>query len=112
MEMLVDELDGGVTSVALRGRLDTAGAGLIDLKFSVLAGARRALVVDLSGVSFLGSLGIRTLMVGAKTVASKGGKMVLLAPLPEVASVLKTARIDLLIPVLYERDAAIAAVSP
>ena len=34
MEMDVEEIEGGITNVVLRGRLDTAGAGAIDLKFT------------------------------------------------------------------------------
>jgi anti-sigma B factor antagonist len=110
MEMQVEELDNGVTNVVLRGRLDTVGAGVIDLKFNVIAGSKRAIVVDLSEVDFLASLGIRVLVIGAKAVKNKGGKIVLLSPDENVHSVLKTAGIEQLIPVLFDRDAAIAAV--
>jgi anti-sigma B factor antagonist len=111
MEMTVEELDGKVTKVVLSGRLDTAGAAQIDLKFSTIAGARRAIVVDMAGVSFLASLGIRVLLIGAKAAASKGGKLVLLSPDPNVVAVLKSARIDTLIPVLHDLNEAVAAVA-
>ncbi len=111
MEMRVEELEGSVTKVVLSGRLDTTGAGKIDLKFSTIAGARRAIVVDMSGVTFLASLGIRVLLVGAKAASSKGGKLVLLSPDPNVVAVLKSARIDTLIPVLFDINEAIAAVA-
>lgn len=111
MEMLVEELDGNVTKVVLAGRLDTTGAGQIDLKFSTIAGARRSIVVDMSGVSFLASLGIRVLLIGAKAVASKGGKIVLLSPDANVVAVLKSARIDTLIPVVYDLNEALSAVA-
>ncbi len=110
--MLVEEWDGGVTSVVLRGRLDTIGAGKIDLKFSAVAGAKRAIVVDLSSVDFLASLGIRVLVLGAKAVRNKGGKVVLLSPDENVHSVLKTAGIQEIIPIVFDRSAAIAAVQP
>jgi anti-sigma B factor antagonist len=111
MEMQVEELEGGVTNVVLRGRLDTVGAGVIDLKFNVIAGAKRAIIVDLSGVDFLASLGIRVLVMGAKAVRNKGGK-VFFSPGENVSSVLKTAGIDQLVPVMFDRSAAIAAVRP
>jgi anti-sigma B factor antagonist len=110
MDMQVEELDGGVTNVMLRGRLDTVGAGAIDLKFSAVAGSKRAIVVDLSGIDFLASLGIRVLVMGAKAVRNKGGKLVLLSPDENVHSVLTTAGIEQLIPILFDRPAAIAAV--
>lgn len=111
MEMNVEELDGGVTLAVLRGRLDVAGASAIELKFNATAGARRALVVDLSGVSFIASMGMRLLLIAGKTAAAKGGKMALLAPPPDVASVLRTAGIDTVMPICGARDAALAAVA-
>jgi anti-sigma B factor antagonist len=112
MEMQVKELDGGITNVVLRGRLDTVGAGAIDLNFNVIAGAKRAIIVDLSEVDFLSSLGIRVLVMGAKAVKNKGGKLVLFSPGENVSSVLKTAGIDQLIPVMSDWPAAIMAVKP
>jgi len=53
---------------------------------------------------------MRMLLIGAKTMASKGGKMVLLAPVADVAAVLKTARLDSLIPIYDQRDVALAEI--
>jgi hypothetical protein len=39
--MSTEDLPGGAALVALRGRLDVAGAGAIELKFNATAGARR-----------------------------------------------------------------------
>jgi anti-anti-sigma factor len=108
--LIAQELDGGITNVVLRGRLDTNGAGSIDLRFSAVAGARRAIVVDLSGVDFLGSLGIRVLLTGAKAVQRKGGRLVIVTPIGMVSTVLKMAGIEDLIPIFRQRDLAIAAV--
>jgi anti-anti-sigma factor len=112
MDMIVDELTGGVTKVALRGRLDTLAAEAVDLRFSVIAGAKRAVVVDLSDLEFLASLGIRVLLTSAKAVQRKGGKLAIVAPEGNILMVLQTAGIDTLIPIFGESDAAIAAVGP
>ncbi|HVA13176.1 MAG TPA: STAS domain-containing protein [Stellaceae bacterium] len=111
MEMTVEELEGGVTLAVLRGRLDVAGAAAIELKFNATAGAKRALVVDLSGVSFIASMGMRLLLIAGKTVKAKGGKMALLAPAAEVDAVLRTAGIGGIIPICAARDAALTAVA-
>jgi anti-sigma B factor antagonist len=110
MDMNVEEVDG-VTLAVMSGRLDIAGASAIELKFNALAGARKALVVDLSNVSFVASMGIRLLLIAGKTVTAKGGKMALLAPVPEVEAVLKTAGIASIIPICAARDAALATVA-
>jgi len=90
--------------------LDIVGAGAIDLKFSTVAGSKRSIVVDLSALEFLASLGIRVLVMGAKSVRNKGGKLVLLSPQGDVNAVLTTAGIDEIIPIVFDRADAIAAV--
>jgi anti-sigma B factor antagonist len=110
MEIQIEDLNDGVAMVTLRGRLDMTGAGLIDLKFSTIAGSRRSIVVDMSAVDFLASLGIRVLVMGAKAVRNKGGRLVLLSPQEDVKSVLTTAGIDEIIPIVSDRADAIAAV--
>ncbi len=112
MEMEVEELGGEVTNVVLRGRLDSAGVDAIDLQFKAVADAKRAIVVDLSQVNFLTSRAIRMLVIGARAVTNKGGKLVLLSPNEWVSFVLQAAEIEQFIPVMLDRSAAIAAVRP
>ena len=107
----IEQLAGGVTKVRLKGRLDIAGAAEIDLRFNTVAGAQRAVIVDLSMVDFLASMGIRTLITGAKAIKGKQGKMVVLAPDGNVERVLVSSGTNLLIPILHDEQAAIAAVA-
>jgi anti-anti-sigma factor len=76
-----------------------ATVGAIDPKFNGTAGAKRAVVVDLSNVAFKASLGIRLQVMGAKTVTGKGGKLVILSPDQNVRTVLEIAGIEKLIPI-------------
>ena len=108
MELTTTDLDNGVTKVLLSGRMDIEGATAVDLRFSVLAGSKKKLLVDLSNVSFMASLGIRTLMMSAKAMANKGGKMVLLSPQPNVEKVLETTGVNTVIPVVRDMAAASA----
>ena len=112
MEMQVEELEGGVTNIALCGRLDSAGTDAIERPFNAAVGAKRAIVVDLSQVSFLTSRGIRMLVFGARAVTNKGGKIVLSSPNEWVQFVLRSAEIEQFIPVVLDQSAAIAAVRP
>jgi anti-anti-sigma factor len=104
-------LPGGVTKIILDGQLDIQGALAIDLRFNVLTGSHKAVVVDLSAVGFIASIGIRTLLTGAKTVQSKGGKLVLFNPTAAVEKVLKVTGVDTLMPIFADFDAAVKAVS-
>jgi hypothetical protein len=49
-------------------------------------------------------------VAAAKAVKGNGGKLVILSPEEYVHGVLKTAGIDLVIPILFDRSEAIAAV--
>ena len=111
MKMDVVETATGVTRVILEGRLDIAGAQEIDQPFSVLGGSRRKVVVDLAKVSFLASLGLRTLMFSAKAVNMKGGKFVVCAPDENVEKVLRMSGIADVIPIFADYAAAEVAVS-
>src|SRR5271168_2363932 len=111
MEMSIEAFSDSVTKVALNGRLDMQGAQKIDLPFSALAGSHRKVIVDLSQVAFMASMGIRTLVLTAKSIKSKGGRLILLDPIGAVEKVLVESGIDMIIPITHGLDAAIGAVN-
>jgi anti-sigma B factor antagonist len=75
--------------IRLSGRLDIQGTGEIEAKFAALAASsKRRVIVDLSEVSFLASIGIRAIITNAKAQMQRGGRMVLFVG--ENASVAKT----------------------
>jgi stage II sporulation protein AA (anti-sigma F factor antagonist) len=111
MRLETEEVAPGVTKANLTGRLDVGGALEIDLVFSALAGSHRALIIDLSQVEFIASLGLRMLIVGARTVQRKGGRMILLQPTTAVEAVLISSGTDNVVPILRNLDEAIHAVN-
>jgi anti-anti-sigma factor len=111
MRLETEEIAPGVTKMNLTGRLDIGGSQEIDLAFNALAGSQRALIVDLTQVDFIASLGLRLLIVGARTVQRKGGRMVLFRPPIEVEAVLISSGTDNVVPILRNLDEAIHAVS-
>ena len=108
MKLSTEEMDDGITRVALEGRLDIEGAQAIDLRMNVIAGSAQRLLVDLSGVAFLGSMGLRSLVVPAQAVKRRGGKTVLFQPTPMVEEVLRAANIPFLVPVCHDLESALA----
>jgi anti-sigma B factor antagonist len=110
MRLETEEVAPGITKANLIGRLDVGGALEIDLAFSALVGAQRAVIVDLSQVDFVASLGLRMLIVGARTVLRKGGSMVLLQPTEAVEGVLISSGTDTVVPIQRNLDEAIHAV--
>lgn len=109
MTISTESMDGEVTRVILDGRLDIQGSAAIDLKMNVLAGNSKFMLLDLTNVSFLGSMGLRSIVLPAQTVKRRGGKMALLNPSPMVEEVLKASNIDEIIPIYHDLDAAVAA---
>jgi len=109
MTISTESMDGDITRVLLDGRLDIQGAAAIDLKMNVLAGSSKFLLIDLTNVSFLGSMGLRSLVLPAQAVKRRGGKMALLNPMPMVEEVLKASNIGEIIPIYFDLDSAVAA---
>jgi anti-sigma B factor antagonist len=112
MPIAIEDLAGGITKVVLSGRIDIAGASEIDMPMSIVGGTRRNVIIDLSGVDFMASLGLRSIVLSGKAIMSKKGKVVLLSPQPAVEEVIVTSGIDELISIVTSEDAAIAAVTP
>ncbi len=86
---VIDEADG-MTHVVLGGRFDIAGAQAVDARFQELAQSASSLIVELSDVTFIASLGVRTLMVGAKTVIRRGTDMAVCGADENVLKVLRS----------------------
>jgi anti-sigma B factor antagonist len=107
MEIHYSELDNGISLIKLGGRLDIIGTGEIETKFTgYCSGEKVRVIVDLSGVDFLASIGIRLLTLTAKSVANRGGKMVILNPIPEVQDVLEITGIPAIIPIYSYLESA------
>jgi anti-anti-sigma factor len=95
---------GSTATVVMVGRLDISGADVVALPLATLAGSKSDLFVDMAGVTFVASIGLRHLVSAAKAVARRGGRLVLLNPNEAVAEVITTSGLtDLL---LIERDGA------
>jgi anti-anti-sigma factor len=90
MEMNVNETGDGLAHVLLDGRFDIAGAQQVDSVFAALADSSKGLIVDLSKVSFIASLGVRTLMLSAKTLMRRGADMAVCGANENVEKVLRS----------------------
>lgn len=106
MQIESESLDSGILKISLAGRMDVQGTQEIDLKFTGYAARQKAVAVDMSAVSFLASIGIRTLLLAAKAISQRGGKMVLVNPDTNVTHILEMAGIDTLIPICRSLEEA------
>ena len=110
MDMTIDEHDG-ITRISLVGKLDIVGAEIIDVKFSAAASHASKAAVDLSGVDYIASMGIRVLVMAGKSVARRGGKIVLFGVSDAVTKVLSAAGLTEIIPVVTDWNSAKVALA-
>jgi anti-sigma B factor antagonist len=110
----IDHRRNGITVVSVSGDLE--GPMLTRARQALAVGhalsGDRAVVVDVSGLVFIGAEGLRVLRDGARALASTGGRLVLTGPSPHVARVLRVAGIDQTARVAYRTwpaDAPVAA---
>ena len=108
MGIRYEDVNDGVRRIHLSGRLDTVGSEQIAGELAELASsAKRGVVVHLSEVTFLSSMGIRALIAAAKDVQAKGGRMVLHVDGSDVVvRTLEATGVDELIPVFDDEEEA------
>ncbi|WP_216909893.1 STAS domain-containing protein [Synechococcus sp. CCY 0621] len=104
------EPDGSIKlrKVVLSGRLDMLGMEDIALKLTSLTAIKPLpVILDLRDVSFLASIGIRSIISSARALDQKGGRMVILLGGNElVKATLESTGIDDVIPMVAEEDQA------
>ena len=108
MEMFQTTSDAGILTLTVTGRLDadtTAQFG--DALNGCIEQGNHKIILDLAGVDYISSVGLRALMVGAKKVAPLGGKIVICAPHPRVLKLLELAGFTTILPVAATRDEAL-----
>jgi len=98
------DLSDTLRRITISGRLDIPGTDEIANKFAALAAsADKRVVVDLAGVSFLASIGIRAIITNAKALQHRGGRMVLfVGNNTTVTKTLETTGVDTLIPMFSD----------
>lgn len=108
--MSISYVDTGenLRHIMISGRLDLEGTDSVAARLLELSAApKKGVVVDLSAIKFLASIGIRTLITTAKAVQQRGGKMVLVVnEQTTVMMSLKATGVDELIPVYRHITAA------
>ncbi len=110
MQIVIDEIGPKLAKITLTGRLDVVGTDAVDLQCNAVAGSSRGLIVDMTGVTFLSSIGIRMLISCTMVMQRRGGVMVLLAPQPQVHEVLEVTGVLDLLTVLHDSAEALRAI--
>ena len=107
MKLEYSELENGIRLIKLSGRLDMDGTNVIDTQFiKYCSGENVFVLVDLSHVNYLSSIGIPLLITTAKGMTSRGGRMGLLAPQPNVKSVLDLTGVSNMLRIYHDLETA------
>ena len=100
--------------LALAGRLDHDSSERFRVELEAfLQGARdgRCIVLDLAGLEYVSSAGLRCFMLAAKQAGAQGGKILIAAMRPLVAEIFQISRFHLLFEIHPTVRAALAASS-
>ncbi|MGH8621639.1 MAG: STAS domain-containing protein [Burkholderiales bacterium] len=105
-----------VLVVAARGRIDYTNAE--DFKAALLphlehcAAGRDQVVLDLSRLEYVSSAGLRVLMISAKEVRARKGRLVAVALQPVVREIFEISRFTLVFDIFDSVPDALRALSP
>jgi anti-sigma B factor antagonist len=108
MQVTISNDTGPTAKVMLVGRLDIAGAEVVALPLATLAGGKTNIIVDMSGVTFVSSIGIRQLVLASNEISRRGGKLVLVNPIDIVRDVFVTSDLSDLLPMVATESEAYA----
>jgi anti-anti-sigma factor len=99
--------EGGATRLDLEGRMDSAGCDAIETAFTAVTSAAPGhVLVNMGGVGFIGSLGIRLLIGAARVVRRRGRAMVIYGAQSQPQDVFETVSLADLIPIAADEAAA------
>jgi anti-anti-sigma factor len=108
MEMKVIKDDGTYTHVALSGKMDVAGVQKFEGPFiNLIASSKKNAVVDISDVSFIGSMGLRVFLSAAKSLSWDKKTLILVQPQPMVNEVLEASSFQDIVTIEKNLKAAI-----
>jgi anti-sigma B factor antagonist len=108
IQMRHEEIDSGIATIHLKGRLDVLGVQKIELQFTELSTyLRKPIIVDLSEVELMSSVGLGMLITAAATLKAEGRSFVLFKPQPRVERVIRIAGLDEFLPIEFDLKRAI-----
>ena len=106
----VDTGDARFAVAHLTGRLDAAGVVAVEPELTRAVASHERLALDLSEVPYLASMGLRLLLAAAKNQGKRGGRLVVVNPVPDVEAVLAIAGLEKPLRVCTSKNLAAAVV--
>ena len=93
---IVRRSENGIPILVLTGRLNQASADALHAAAMEVAGdeTSKALVVDMGGVDFIASVGIRSLIRPSQALSMRGGKLAVANLSPQISDFFKLTGLD------------------
>jgi anti-sigma B factor antagonist len=109
---IAQERDGEVIVVKLSGRLDSSTAKPAEdgLAAAIVGAEGPRVVIDLTGLAYISSAGLRVLLLTNKKIKNAGGRLALCGVAASVREVFSISGFDTILSLQPGRSAAIAAV--
>jgi len=99
-----------LTVVTVTGRVDSATSGDFESALhGLIEKGRFSLVLDMAGVEFLSSSGLRVMVSVLKSVRQAGGELCVAQPAAQASDAIAIAGLDALFRTFPSREAAIAS---
>ncbi len=108
-----EKVCGSVTVLCPSGRIDAAHSEAFQTRLAAAVGRAAAqVVVDMAGVAYISSVGLRALMVAAKQTKASGGKLAVAALQPVVKEIFEISRFNFVVKIFATPREAIVWMSP
>ena len=103
----------GIAILALAGRLNQASADSLHAAAMEIAGddMHKALVIDMGGVDFIASVGIRSLIRPSQALSMRGGKLAVANLNPQINEFFRLTGLDQMFRVFGTVDEAIDGIA-
>jgi anti-anti-sigma factor len=106
MNMTITKFGDRAVRLLLSGDVDICAAEQLELPLAALAGGGGDVVVDMTRLNCIAAIGIRHLVLTARTLRRRRGQLLLLCPSASVTDALETARVDSLLQIVRSEDEA------
>jgi len=104
-----DDAKGEFQTFNLPGRLDAANSAAVEKQvLDIIDGGSRRLLLDLSGLTYISSAGLRALLAIAKRMKTAGGQLALCSLKTPIEEIFQISGYDTILDVHPNRDAAAA----
>ena len=102
---------GGAIVLSVTGRVDAQTVAPFETRFfDLIAEGHRRIIVNLAGLAYINSAGLRVLLVAAKRLKADGGRLLLAAPGVLVGQVLDVSGFSGMLETFATMEEALASI--